>query len=217
MLECPVWYECHWSYGWYVSLTANAIIAIAYLAIAALILRGLYRTRQLGKNPLGRGTGAIFFTCGVGHAILALHLALPWIGIEVVSGTALRVASNEWHMFLWPPITSAAALTYWSLRSRFPAMVRGAAMFEDIEQRRRQALEIHDNVVQSIAQAKFSLETGRHDEAHEALEESLEASKRIITDLLGSNGGEPIKPGDLRRRQAALSEAVEDAPTEEGA
>ncbi len=207
MWACPTWYECHWSAGWYVGLAANAIIAIAYLAIAAHIFGGLWRTGQWSKNPLARATGAIFFTCSVGHGILALHLALPWVGIEVASGTALRAAFGEWHMWLWPPVTSAAALTYWSMRSRFPALVRGSAIFEDLRERQRQALEIHDNVVQGIAQAKLCLETDRPEEAQAALDDTLGSAKAIITDLLGEEGTEiALGAGDLRRQEPAGGE-----------
>lgn len=200
MWACPTWYECHWSAGWYVGLAANALISVAYLAIAAHILRGLWHTGQWSKNPLARATCAIFFTCSVGHGILAIHLALPWVGIEVASGTALRMAFTEWHMWLWPPVTGAAALTYWSLRGRFPALVRGAAIFDDLRERQRQALEIHDDIVQGIAQAKLCLETGRTDESQQALDETLEAAKAIITDLLGEEGSEiELGAGDLRR------------------
>lgn len=207
MWVCEAWYECHWSAGWYVGLAANAVIAVAYMAIAAHIFTGLWRTQQLSKNPLARATGAIFFTCSVGHGILAIHLALPWIGLEVASGTALRAAFTEWHMWLWPPVTSAAALTYWSMRSRFPALVRGAAIFEDVRERQRQALEIHDNVVQGIAQAKLCLETGRLEDSQEALDETLASAKGIITELLGEEGTEiALGAGDLRRQQPAGDE-----------
>ncbi len=217
MWACPTWYECHWSAGWYVGLAANAVIALAYLAIAAHIFVGLWRTEQFSKNPLARATGAIFFTCSVGHGILALHLALPWIGIEVASGTALRSAFGEWHMWLWPPVTSAAALTYWSMRSRFPALVRGSAMFEDLRERQRQALEIHDNVVQGIAQAKLCLETDRLEDAQAALDETLGSAKGIITELLGEEGTAlALGAGDLRREAPAGDQGGEGDDTVAG-
>lgn len=201
MFDCTAWYGCHWEGGWYVGLGANGIIAVAYFAIAWLIFSGLWRHEQLKTNKLGRATGAIFFTCGVGHGIHAAHLLLPTFGIEVASGTALRLAYSEFHMFLWPPLTAVAAVVYWTLRSRFPALVRGTAMFEDLHQRRRQALEIHDNVVQGLAEAKLSLEMGETEAGLAELDRTLEASKSIITDLLGEEapGQDDLEPGDLRR------------------
>lgn len=204
MWECVTWYECHWSYGWYVGLAANAILVAAYLAIAYHILRNLRATGQWKKNPLARATGAIFFTCGVGHGILFLHLLFPTFGIEEASGLALRRAFNEWHMFLWPPITASAGVLYWSLRSRFPALVRGASIFEDVQQRQSEAMEIHDNVVQGIATAKLALERGQEERAREELDETLDQAKRIISDLMGPVGEtESVEPGDLRRGYAA--------------
>lgn len=74
-------------------------------------------------------------------------------------------------------------------------------MFEDIRVRRREALEIHDNVVQGLAVAKLSLDLGRAAEATDAVERTLAASRQIITDLLGQPGSEvALGPGDLRRK-----------------
>ncbi|MDX1612467.1 MAG: hypothetical protein R3185_08855, partial [Candidatus Thermoplasmatota archaeon] len=104
-------------------------------------------------------------------------------------------------------VTAAAALTYWSLRSRFPALVRGTAMFEDLRERERRALEIHDNVVQGVAAAKLSIEVGNDEEARAELERTLAASKRIITDILGEEDAPySFGPGDLRRHQPAGQE-----------
>lgn len=95
MFECVAWYECHWTQGWYLALAAHSLIAIAYIAIAQHIFRGLWKSGQIRKNPLARATSAIFFTCSVGHGIIAAHLFLPSVGIEVASGTALRTAAGD--------------------------------------------------------------------------------------------------------------------------
>lgn len=60
--------------------------------------------------------------------------------------------------------------------------------------RERQALEINDNVVQSLAVAHYRLGRGEVAQARESVSEALEAARRIITDLLA----EPA-PGELRR------------------
>ncbi len=89
---------------------------------------------------------------------------------------------------------------YLTLRGRFPALVRGAAIFEDMRERQRQALQIHDNVVQGLTAAKLNFELGQHDEGLASVEETLAASRRIITDLLGDEGHETaLHPGDFRR------------------
>ncbi len=204
MLECHAWYECHWSAGWMVAAAANTIIALAYMAIAWKIFTGMRRSGQFKQNRLGRATGAIFFTCSIGHGIMAAHLLLPIWGIEQTAGLAARTHAAEWHVWVWAPITGMAAVWYWTLRGRLHALVRGAALFEDVRERQRQALEIHDNIVQGLATAKISLEMGETDESLAELESTLAASRQIITDMLGEDDeGLSIRPGDLRRETPA--------------
>jgi signal transduction histidine kinase len=64
--------------------------------------------------------------------------------------------------------------------------------------------EIHDNVLQGLAKTKLSLDLGRTEEGEREVEETLAASRKIISDLLGEPGSEvELRPGDLRRQVAA--------------
>jgi signal transduction histidine kinase len=131
----------------------------------------------------------------------------PSIGIQSAQAHAAR-SLFDWHIALWDLMTGAIGLWYLSLRGRFPALVRGAAMFEDLKERRRQALEIHDNIVQGLASAKLAYELGNNDDGYRAIEETLAASRVIITDLLGEPGSEiALGPGDLRRTSPASGAA----------
>ena len=73
----------------------------------------------------------------------------------------------------------------------------------ECRERRRQALEIHDNVVQGLALAKLSFELGDDATGRAALEETLEAARRLVSDLLGDEDeGAPtvdLTDGALRR------------------
>lgn len=60
--------------------------------------------------------------------------------------------------------------------------------------RRRQALEINDNIVQGLAVAKYAFELGDEVKAKASLDASLSAAKRIISELL-----EELEPGDNLR------------------
>jgi signal transduction histidine kinase len=189
---------------WIVTAVANAIVLAAYLAISLTIATGLARSQQWRSNPLGVATAAIFFTCAVHHGSHTLHMLLPYAGIGEPRGDALREAFSGWHVSAWDVLTAGIGIWYWSLRGRFPALVRGAALFEDIRQRHRQALEIHDNVVQGLATAKLSFELERREDGMRAVEQTLAASRKIITDLLGEEGDErELRPGDFRRVAAA--------------
>jgi hypothetical protein len=92
-------------------------------------------------------------------------------------------------------------------RSRFPALLRGTALFEDIRVRQCEALDIHDSVVQGLAVAKLSLDLGRVAEATAAVEKTLAASRKIITDLLGDSKSEaslgPRRPCEADDRFAS--------------
>ena len=138
------------------------------------------------------------------HGGHPLHQLLPAIGNDALIGEAMRAAFNEAHVALWDVVTAAVGIWYWTLRGRFPALVRGAALFEDMRARQRQALEIHDNIVQGLATAKLSFETDDAVGGMAAVEHTLAASRKIISDLLGSDASASgLGPGDLRRGRAA--------------
>lgn len=197
---------------WHVAAVANAVILVAYLAIAFSIAGGLRRTGQWQTNPLGVATAAIFFTCAIHHGSHPLHMLLPAVGLEDKTGDAMRTAFDSWHSASWDLVTAAVGVWYWSLRSRFPALVRGAALFEDVKERQRQALDIHDSVVHGLATAKLSFELDRHEDGMRAVENTLAASRKIITDLLGEEGSEiALQPGDFRRAEAAGNRGVRPA------
>jgi hypothetical protein len=82
---------------------------------------------------------------------------------------------------------------------------------DDLRERRRQALEISDDIVQGLAEARLALQLDEREQAEEALTVTLAAARRIITDLLGENGDETrLGAGELRRSTAA-------GPTDRGA
>ena len=79
------------------------------------------------------------------------------------------------------------------------------------QMRRRQALEINDNVVQGLAVAKYAFDLGDTDKARKAVEGTLAAARRIITDLLEEMGDEIIfGPNALTRKEAATGFVTRD-------
>jgi two-component system, cell cycle sensor histidine kinase and response regulator CckA len=121
---------------WQLTALANAVILIAYLAISFAIGRGLWRSSQWRNNPLGLATASIFFTCAVHHGSHTVHLLLPYLGGDMHAGTAMRMAFGmDFQAAGWDTVTAVLAVWYWTLRGRFPALVRGAALFEDLRLR----------------------------------------------------------------------------------
>ena len=104
----------------------------------------------------------------------------------------------------------------WLLGSASPLLGHGGellgavAAFADITDlkdleanNRARALEINDDVIQSVSAAKLALEVDRDQQAREALEEALGAARKIVNDLLASTGSGVLDPGSLRRRAPA--------------
>ncbi|MDT3445190.1 ATP-binding protein [Pseudofrankia sp. BMG5.37] len=121
-----------------VAAFANTVIFSTYFAISLTIARGLWKSRQWLNNKLGTATAAIFFTCAFGHG---LHAVLYF------SSAANPSAAQPFHAphgelnglglasAVWDVGTAFVGIWYWSLRGRFPALVRGAAVFEDLRLR----------------------------------------------------------------------------------
>ncbi|RNM11195.1 response regulator [Nocardioides pocheonensis] len=87
-----------------------------------------------------------------------------------------------------------------------------ATRLGESQQRRRQALEINDNVVQGLTSAVYSLEHEDVRQASSFIERTLAAARDMMDDLLEPSG-EELHPGDLVRSVAARLEHV--APREQ--
>jgi len=196
---------------WVTGAVCNAIVAVAYLLIAYSIMRPLVASGQLRSNPLGAATAAIFLTCAVHHGGHTVHMLLPYVGILPREGLAMREAF-DWQMAVWDVVTAAVGVYYWTLRRTYAALMHGAKLFEDLQQREQQALELNDEVLQGIVVAKMALDLGQRDRASAALDSSIGAASRIITDLLGPE--EHTHPR-LLRAAAALDTTRGVAPRRE--
>ena len=91
-----------------------------------------------------------------------------------------------------------------------------AARYREAGVRRRQALEINDNVVQGLTAATYALQSGRGEAAAEYLQRTLANARQMMDDLLGSLDGQDLQPGDLVRERPADSgghrRVLEDEP-----
>jgi hypothetical protein len=70
--------------------------------------------------------------------------------------------------------------------------------------RRRQALEINDNIVQQLVVAHYSFELGRTEEGIRASENALKAAQKTVSDLVGELSAEdPLGHTSLTRQEPA--------------
>jgi signal transduction histidine kinase len=101
-------------------------------------------------------------------------------------------------------IASVAMVTSWRLseveRSRAESF---RTKLHDSDLRRKQAMEISDNIVQGLTVAKMALELDKTEESHAALEQTLHKARGIISELLRGEQ-ETIGPGELVREHPAL-------------
>ncbi len=73
-------------------------------------------------------------------------------------GNPMRLAFDDPRTTAWDILTATAAVWYWTLRSRFPALVRGAAVFEDLklrqaaEQTLRESEERYRGIVETTSE-----------------------------------------------------------------
>ncbi len=195
---------------WIVGLVATAVAAVAYLGIAVTVAVPLVRSRQVTKNKLGVATAAVFLTCAVHHGIHAFHLVAPSLGADVEAGTALRQVWG-WDVVLWDVVGACVAVAYFALRRTYGSLMQGAQLFDDLRRRERQALEINDNVLQGLVVAKMALEMDRTDTAVAALDTSIAAASRMVSELLATED-RPVAAGLLRTRAAVLDPVRDSTP-----
>jgi PAS domain S-box-containing protein len=104
------------------------------------------------------------------------------------------------------------------LKDAAPRLEREAMVTRlgESQQRRRQALEINDNVVQGLTSAVYSLEQDDVPRARSFVDRTLVAARNMMDDLLEPRG-EELHPGDLvRSAPAQLHDAtVRSAPATE--
>src|ERR1043165_5284855 len=117
-------------------MAATLMAAAAHAAIAYAIIAGLVASGQLRTNRLGVATALLFVTAAGYFLIVGLELLVP-------HGTRLR-DGLDWHLAAWAILTAAAGVYYLALRHSRGGAAHGAQMFEDLEARERQALEIND-------------------------------------------------------------------------
>jgi hypothetical protein len=187
--------------AWIVSVAGNATVAVAYAFIAFFIGRGLSRTDQWRRNSLAVATFLIFASCSLGHALHAQHIVFAG---SAAHGLDPRAMLATWPGALLEVVTGSIAVYYLSLRSRFGILLGGNRMFDDLADRNRRALEVHDDVVQGLVTAKLALDLGDVAEASRTIEHALGTTRRVVDRLMvptTASGG--IRPGELRRQGPA--------------
>lgn len=180
--------------GWWIGAAENGIIGAAFLTIGTILAVRLTRTRQWQSNTIASLFTLVALTCGAGHAFRATLALGPEVGLFGAAGIAAQIELADWHMWIADLATGFAGVFYLVARFKHRDILETARLFEDARSRQTRAIEVHDGVVQRLAEAKLALEAGHRERARETLHEGLEASKAIISEVEGVG-----TPGTLRR------------------
>ncbi len=87
-----------------------------------------------------------------------------------------------------------------------------AANLREAQVRRRQALEINDNLVQGLTAAVLCIDSGDRAGAAAHLKMVLSAARTMMNNLLVNPDGKPLVPGDLTRSVPSSLAAPEPGP-----
>ena len=176
--------------------------------------------RILGHNPQAR---ELLGAEPQGHAITEI---LPtWPDTESAAAAARSLDGRD----LVLDITTAAvnpeedtgdAFVALYLRDAKPRLAQEAlaSRLGEAHLRRRQALEINDNVVQGLVAASYALDQGSMPSSRAYLDQTLSAARAMMDDLLEPLDGEGLQPGDLvrsTRRRSGLPPATATTDQEE--
>ena len=85
------------------------------------------------------------------------------------------------------------------VRAAMAEVARSERRLAEAEERRAQAFELNDNVVQGLATALYALELGRTDEATAGLTGTIAAARSIIGHLLTGGGESTLPAGSCAR------------------
>lgn len=196
---------------WMVTVASNTIMILVYGLMSIGMIRAIIDGAQLVSNPLLTATAAVFVTCTLGHGAHLMHglfATYSFWGIEGASAMdAVRAKFGDPRLLYWDAFTAMTAIYFFTLRSRLAIVYRGAALCEDMSRREEQAIVLNEDIVQGLTQAKLAIETGHHEEGRHAIDRTMRASRRMITEMLGAEGSETeLGAGDLRRRESAEGE-----------
>jgi integral membrane sensor domain MASE1 len=188
------WREARWDRWLEGLLLLAALAGISALALArseplAYVVFPLLIWAALRLGPHGAATANLIV------AVIAVAYTANGHG-GFVEGT------RDDSLLLSQTFMGVAAVT--SLLLAAIAAERQRAVAEGIAMRRREALEINDNIVQGLTVAHYASQSGRHDLAGDALETTLADARKMIGELVADLPPDTLaRPGALRRRSPA--------------
>lgn len=193
--------------AWWIGLGLNGVTGAAFVTIGAMLAVQLTRKGQWRTNRIGAIFTGLVLACGFGHALRALILAGPSVGLFEAAGLASRVEFTDWHMWVADGLSALAGVFYVVARTRNRDLLQTTRAFEDYRSRRARAIKVHDSVVQHLVEARVALQAGERGRAEQALEESLDASNALISRVQGPSSSDVS--GDADAEEVVRSEPAD--------
>lgn len=109
------------------------------------------------------------------------------------------------HVSVVTLVTAVQAVGMYDVSRSATAKARLETEVARAEERRGTALRLHDDVVQALATANYATSLGEGEVGSAALDEALQASRELVTELLGDG---PIDRDLLERHQPALPDEM---------
>ncbi len=139
------------------------LVAVALVLPVSLLAVAFGR-----RGGIGGGAAAVLL-----YVVWSVHPGHPGLGAAGWTGAASLVVVG---VLLGEAVEDLAASE------------RGRRQAEEVARRHREATEINDKIVQSVAVAKWAFEAGNTQRGLEILEETVGEGQRLVSALLNDNG-----------------------------
>ena len=156
----------------------------------------------LGGDPVGRPLSELVTIAGAaGQAVPAVGVDGRQVALDFRTAPLSRLEDDLVAVFLHD---AAPRLARESL----------AANLREVQVRQRQAVEINDNIVQSLTAASYALEADDTSGAGTFVRDTLTSARRMMNDLMEPLDGQHVQGGDLVRSTSASSASSTSAATQ---
>jgi len=174
---------------------ALAVAGVLYVAVLALRLvagSSVDAYSMLYAFPVALVATATGIRGGALAGLVAVALVALWVWVDDASLSLLG-----WSSRVLPLLLLGVLIGHATERVRRAEADR--VRLEEAARLHRQAIEINDSLVQGMAAAKWSLESGRVDTGREILDVTLEEAQRLVSGLIRRAGaGERSEAIDRR-------------------
>jgi len=158
------------------------------VALAGLLFAGVFVVRLLAGDaadaysmlyafPVALIATTFGIRAGAGASLLAVALIVAWTLVDHITLTPLGWASRVLPLLLLGILLGEST-------DRMRTVERGRRRLAAAALLHREAIEINDSLLQGMAAAKWSIETGSVDAGLRTLDDTMTRAHRLVSDLI---------------------------------